>query len=191
MEERGLHLSQTTLEDLERVKNLMIHAEISNHVKDALLYGTSYGTNTGRFPTGKSVLANQVLANSITSRALRRARENEFAIPAGLYQTEHQRLMMAPDDIKEPKNTTEDRHYLCLEVSEYRDFSECIQANCYLNPQGQWCKIRKAKTKKLKNLRYNIKRTPYLMASLIWQAQLRIIENELSRRRAAPRYAKP
>jgi len=170
---------------------LLIMDEVADHMKDAFLYGTGYRTVTGRFPTGKSVLANQVLANSITSSVLRRTRENEFAIPTGLFQTEHQRLMMAPEHITPPNNTNEDRHYLCLTPSEYRDFSECIQAGCYLNREGQWCRLRKAKTKKLKNLRYKINRSPYLMASLIWQAQLRIIEGELSRRRAEPRHAKP
>lgn len=170
---------------------LLIMDEAADHMKDALLYGTGYRTITGRFPTGKSVLASQVLANSITSSVLRRARENEFAIPAGLFQTEHQRLMMAPDHITPPINTKEDRHYLCLSPSEYRDFSECIQAGCYLNREGQWCKLRKAKTKKLKNLRYKIIRSPYLMSSLIWQAQLQMIEGQISRRRAEPRYAKP
>lgn len=162
----------------------------------AKLYG---GSVTGRFSAGrahgKSLLQQQYIKQSLaslqipsSSNPLGRARETEFAFPAGVFQTEHQRLMMMPDEIKPPKTAREDRHFLCLTVTEYQDFSECIQRGCYLNKDGNHCKLKNAKTKKLKNLRYNIKRSKYLMASLIWQAQLAIIEREITKRRGVPRH---
>lgn len=196
----------------------LIMDEISDHMKDAFLYGSSlskeqsmtateimqrekelsyaqrYGTLTGR-STGKSMLQQQYIQQSLaslqipsTSNPLGRTRETEFAFPAGVFQTEHQRLMMMPDEIKPPKTAREDRNFLCLTITEYQDFSECIQRGCYLNKDGNHCKLKNAKTKKLKNLRYNIKRSKYLMASLIWQAQLAIIEREITKRRGVPRH---
>jgi len=90
-----------------------------------------------------------------------------------------------------PQTAVQDRHYLCLEIAEYRNFAEALSNHCYLNREGQHCKLKNAKTKKLKNLRYGILKSDYLLKSLIWKEQLRLIEAELQKRRGVPRYAKP
>lgn len=90
-----------------------------------------------------------------------------------------------------PQTTREDREYLGLTISEYNEFSDAIMAGCYLNRDHQQCKLKGAKTKKLKNLRYKIKKSEFLSASMIWRAQLHIVEAELKRRRGVPRHAQP
>lgn len=82
-----------------------------------------------------------------------------------------------------PKTAVQDRHYLCLTIPEYQNFAKAVSTQCYLNRDGHLCKLKNAKTKKLKNLRYGIKRSPYLMQSLIWKEQLRLIEVEIAKRR--------
>ncbi|ANJ20822.1 hypothetical protein RDp07_gp11 [Roseobacter phage RD-1410Ws-07] len=188
-----------------------LQESMTDHMRDALLYGHSMGgrghakTATQmmmeesarvyqqKYATGTVTgrMANPLLQGAAQSLPLRPPSTAEFAFPASVFQTEHQRLMMMPDEIVPPTTVQQDRHYLCMTVAEYQDFSECIQTSCYLNKQGQHCKLKNAKTKKLKNLRYSIRKAPYLMASLIWQAQLRIIENEISKRRGVPRHEKP
>lgn len=90
-----------------------------------------------------------------------------------------------------PTTAVQDRNYLCLSIGEYKVFAEAVSTQCYLNRDGNLCKLKNAKTKKLKNLRYTIKKSPYLMKSMIWKEQLRLIEAELTKRRGIPRYAKP
>lgn len=91
------------------------------------------------------------------------------------------------DSPEAPLTAVQDRHYLCLEIEEYRQFAEAVSTFCYLNRDAQLCKLKNAKTKKLKNLRYGIRKSPYLMKSLIWKEQLRLIEAELIKRRGRPR----
>jgi hypothetical protein len=55
--------------------------------------------------------------------------------------------------------------------------------NGYLNREAQICLLKNAKTKKLKNLRANIRKSNYLMKSLIWTEQYRLIQLELNKRR--------
>lgn len=93
------------------------------------------------------------------------------------------------NDQPAPTTAKEDRHYLCLEIGEYRNFAEAVSTQCYLNRDGQLCKLRNAKTKKLKNLRHGILKSPYLLKSMIWKEQLRLIEAELTKRRGIPRHA--
>lgn len=81
-----------------------------------------------------------------------------------------------------PTTAVQDRHYLCLTIAEYKSFAEALSNHCYLNKDGAHCKLKNAKTKKLKNLRYTIKKSPYLLKSLIWKEQLRMIEAELAKR---------
>lgn len=89
---------------------------------------------------------------------------------------------MSNIDPDQPTTAVQDRHYLCLTIAEYQTFAEAVSTFCYLNRDGQLCKLRKASTKKLKNLKYGIKKSPYLMKSLIWKEQLRLLENELNKR---------
>lgn len=84
------------------------------------------------------------------------------------------------DDV--PKTAVQDRHYLNMSIEEYKNFAESVSTFCYLNRDGQLCKLRNAKLKKLKNLRHGIKKSDFLMASLIWKEQLRLIEAEIRRR---------
>ena len=89
------------------------------------------------------------------------------------------------DPDQAPTNTQQDRRYLCLTKTEYDHFAEAIQTGCYLNKQANLVKLKNTKTKKLKNLRYSIRKYPYIMQSMIWQAQLRIIEIEIRKRQHA------
>ena len=93
-------------------------------------------------------------------------------------------------DTEAPTSALEDRHYLGLSISEYKAFAEALANNCFLNREAQPCSIPKAKTRKLKNIRANIRKHDYLMKSLIWKEQLRRIELELSKRRKEPRHAR-
>ncbi|WHM52924.1 hypothetical protein [Sulfitobacter phage vB_SupP_AX] len=215
------------IEPKEYMKHLMEMESISDHMKDALLYGTPLlreeekptatqimmeeksrvskheyyhqkygGTVTGRITNGgrghgKSLIPNWPFQSTLASAGVRRTQEDQFAFPPHVFQTEHQRLMMMPDQITAPTTTQQDRQYLGMTVPEYQNFSECIQRNSYLNRDGNQCKLKNAKTKKLKNIRHTIRKSPFLMASLIWQAQLRIIEAEITKRRGIPRHAQP
>ena len=85
-------------------------------------------------------------------------------------------------DTDAPTTALEDRHYLCLTIPEYRNFAEAVGNNCFLNRDAQHVSIKRAKTKKLKNVRATIKKSDYLMKSLIWIEQLRLIELEIRRR---------
>jgi hypothetical protein len=86
-----------------------------------------------------------------------------------------------------PTTVREDRHYICLTIPEYNNFAEAIATGCYLDRDGNHCKISKAKLKKLKNIRYTIMKSPYLLKSLIWKEQLRLIEQELRKRQRIKR----
>ncbi len=86
------------------------------------------------------------------------------------------------DNNPAPTTAVQDRHYLCLSIPEYRTFAEAVGTFCYLNQDGQLCKLKNAKIKKLKNLRTTIRKSDYLMKSLIWKEQLRLIEAEIRRR---------
>lgn len=86
-------------------------------------------------------------------------------------------------DIDPPTTAQEDRQYLSMEISEYKHFAECLSKNGYLNRQADICLLKNTKTKKLKNLRSNIRKSDYLMRSLIWKEQLRLIQLELNKRR--------
>lgn len=81
-----------------------------------------------------------------------------------------------------PTTAREDRQYLGMDVSEYKHFAECLSQQGYLNKQAQICLMRNTKTKKLKNIRAGIRKSEYLLKSLIWQEQLRIINQELKKR---------
>jgi len=81
-----------------------------------------------------------------------------------------------------PTTAVQDRKYLNMSIEEYRTFAEGVSSFCYINKQGQLCKLRKAKLKKLKNLRYEIKKSEILQNSLIWKEQLRLLEVEIQRR---------
>lgn len=82
-----------------------------------------------------------------------------------------------------PQSTAQDRQYLKMEISEYRAFADCLSTQSFIKRDGQICKLKTAKLKKLKNLRYTIKKNEFLMKSLIWREQLRLIEVEISKRR--------
>lgn len=89
----------------------------------------------------------------------------------------------AMSDTDAPTTAQEDRHYLCMDITEYKLFAEYLSQNGYLNREAQICLLKRAKTKKLKNLRAEIRKSEYLMKSLIWTEQLRLIQLELSKRR--------
>lgn len=190
--------------------------EQMDHMKDALLYGSSmieidsltatqvmmeekearyraaYGgrghgkTITGRWQqqqlsaTTKNYQQKLMAAiqNSGHRPDLRRDGTVEPSIDPFLYPNKVVKKME-----EAPTNTISDRHYLCLTVTEYQDFAECIQKGCYLNKEGSHCKVKNAKTKKLKNLVYKFKKSPYLHKSLIWKAQMHVIKAELERRK--------
>ena len=88
-------------------------------------------------------------------------------------------------------DTVMDRNYLRMSIPEYQKFAEAVSTHCHLNRDGNSCKLKKAKTKKLKNLRYGIRQSSFLMKSMIWRAQLQFIENELQTRQKVKHYAKP
>ena len=88
-------------------------------------------------------------------------------------------------------NTKEDRLHIGLSNEEYRIFAEAVNTQCYVNRDWQLCKLKNAKTKKLKNLRHVIRKAPYLLRSMIWKAQLHIIEAEISKRQGAQKYGEP
>lgn len=161
----------------------------TDHIMDAILYES--GTVTGRQIIqnggrghGKSLISNYhqqslaALQGSGFGNHLRRDGEVQPPVDPFLYP--------APGFLKmteeEPTNTISDRHYLCLTLSEYQSFSECIQKGCYLNKEGNHCKVKNTKTKKLKNLVYKFRKSPYLHKSLIWKAQIQVIKAELERR---------
>lgn len=81
-----------------------------------------------------------------------------------------------------PQTAVQDRSYLGLDIHEYRTFAEAVSTQCFLNRDGQPCKLKNATLKKLKNVRYTIKKSSYLMQSLIWKEQLRLIEAEIQKR---------
>ncbi len=81
-----------------------------------------------------------------------------------------------------PVTAQQDRQYLCMDITEYKYFAECLSQNGYLNRQGQICLLKNTKTKKLKNIRAGIHKSPYLMKSLIWKEQFRLILLELKKR---------
>lgn len=85
-------------------------------------------------------------------------------------------------DTEQPTTAVQDRNYLRMSIPEYKNFAEAVSSFCYLNKEGNLCKIRNAKIKKLKNIRHGIRRSDFLMKSLIWREQLRLIEVELSKR---------
>lgn len=92
-------------------------------------------------------------------------------------------FMVSGADISSPTNTIQDRLYLDLTKREYDNFADCIQQNCFMNRHGSFVKLKKCKTKKLKNMVYNIRKNTFLLKSMIWKAQLQSIENEIKRRR--------
>ena len=85
-----------------------------------------------------------------------------------------------------PKTAQGDRRYLQMDIPEYQKFANAVASKCYLNRVGDLCQLKNAKTKKLKNIRTVIKRSPFLMQSMIWKEQLRLIEQELLLRRGSP-----
>lgn len=85
-------------------------------------------------------------------------------------------------DIEPPLTAIQDRHYLKMSIPEYKKFAEAVSSFCYINREGNLCKLRNAKTKKLKNLRHGIRKSDFLMKSLIWKEQLRLLEMELNKR---------
>ena len=95
--------------------------------------------------------------------------------------------MLMSMNINRPTTVITDRRYLRLNTQEYRQFAKALSANCYLNKKKHFCKLKKAKTKKLQNLRYGIKKSTYLLKSLIWKEQLRLIEVELNKRKRKQR----
>lgn len=106
------------------------------------------------------------------------------AIPVGLFTSEKGSHLEMPDEFTAPTNTIQDREHLKLSISEYQNFSEAVSKNCFLDRDGNHCKLKNAKTKKLKNLRYKINKSEYLKVSMIWRAQLHVIQMELSKRNA-------
>lgn len=91
------------------------------------------------------------------------------------------------DDVPAPTTAVEDRHYLQMSIPEYQNFAQAVGTKCFLSRDGQHCKLKNATNKKLKNIRYGIRKSDYLMKSLIWKEQLRIIDFELNRRQGRSR----
>lgn len=130
--------------------------------------------------------------NSTEFNNIRHASQPQLAIPSNVYQGKQGKLLIMDDVISEaPTTARQDRHYLCMSIPEYQKFAEAVSNHCYINKEGQLCKLKNAKTKKLKNLRYTIRKSPYLIESLIWREQLRLIELELGKRRQTPQNRRP
>lgn len=117
--------------------------------------------------------------HSIGSNDLRSAGTGRVAMDRGLYAGEFGAILM---DQPAPTSTKEDREFLGLTIAEYQKFCEAVQTQCFLNREGNLCKLKNAKTKKLKNLRYKIIKSEHLMKSMIWREQLRLIEIEIAKR---------
>jgi hypothetical protein len=132
-------------------------------------------------PNGKTI---SLFPTSNTRGSLRSDEGSEFAIPSHLYSGSGYHLMVH-DGILPPAPTTTiaDREYLGLTVGEYRNFAENVH-HAYINREGDVCLLKNAKTKKLKNIRYKIIKSEFLLQSMIWRAQLQSIEQEIRRRRA-------
>jgi hypothetical protein len=142
-----------------------------SHGKSATL-GQFQKTITGRW-------SNTVIVDDLRSNG-----GSKFSIPRGLFQGEHGSLLMVHDKVlpKAPTNTIQDRQYLQLSIPEYQNFAEAVQSSCFLNREGNHYKVKNAKTKKLKNLRHKIKNSEFLLQSMIWKAQLHVIQAEIDKR---------
>lgn len=81
-----------------------------------------------------------------------------------------------------PVTSQEDRAYLGLSISDYKHFVRAIENKCFLNKQKDLVFINSAKTKHLRNREFSIRKNPFLMKSLIWREQLRLIRKELRKR---------
>lgn len=167
---QSMTATQVMMEEEQRrhtIAGARSHAKSINY---ANLYG---GTVSGR------------LANTNWMDDVRPNEKVQFAVPAALYASESGRHQVIDPEIgpgQAPTNTQQDRHYLCLTKTEYDHFAEAIQTGCYLDKQANMVKLKNAKTKKLKNIRHSIRKSSYIMQSMIWQAQLRIIETEIRKR---------
>lgn len=136
--------------------------------------GRGHGkTITGRWPRQNMA----TFQNSGDWSDLRRDGKMEKSTDTFLYPT---RMMEEMEKV--PTNTMQDRLYLNLTKREYDNFADCIQQGCYMNKFGSFVKLKNCKTKKLKNMVYKIKKNSLLLQSMIWKAQLQVIERELQRR---------
>ena len=81
-----------------------------------------------------------------------------------------------------PTTAVQDRNYLGLDIPEYRKFAEAVSTQCFINRDGQPCKLKNAKLKKLKNIRYTIKKSSLHTKSLIWTDQRRRRDAEIQKR---------
>lgn len=54
----------------------------------------------------------------------------------------------------------DDRKALKWTIPYYKRMAEAVSQNCFLDKEENFCKISKAKKKKLKNLRYQILKDP-------------------------------
>lgn len=88
--------------------------------------------------------------------------------------------------LEPPTTAQQDRRYLQMSIPEYKKFAEAVANKSYLNRVGDVCMLKNAKTKKLKNIRTIIRKSSFLMQSMIWKEQLRLIEQELAIRRGNP-----
>jgi len=79
-------------------------------------------------------------------------------------------------------NAIDDRKHLGWDITKYNAIAEMLNENCFQNKQGDWCSIKKAKTKKLKNIRALIKKDAHLSASLIMREYIRRLDYEIRKR---------
>lgn len=89
--------------------------------------------------------------------------------------------------MKDVTNCREDRELLGWDIRKYELMAQMLSENCFQNKQGDWCKIPKAKTKKLKNLRAMLRKNKVYAYSMIMKEYARRLDHEIQKRNAPKR----
>ena len=92
-----------------------------------------------------------------------------------------------PPEPKVVRNAVEDRQYLGWSQFKYREFAEALGNNCFVNKQGDHVSIKKCKTKKLKNVRAEVRRSTDWEKSMIIKELYRRLDFEILKRNAPKR----
>lgn len=85
------------------------------------------------------------------------------------------------------RNAVEDRQYLGWSQQKYREFAEALGNNCFVNKHGDHVSIKKCKTKKLKNVRAEVRRSTDWKKSMIIKELHRRLDFEIKKRNAPKR----
>lgn len=177
--------------DLQLAQQKLVNMDVSaleqrimNHTR-----GTSKSMLSQRYMKGMF----QHVQNPIGLNDIRHTPDPQLAFSAHVYAGKSGSLLIMDNVLMKPAPETaiQDRHYLSMTIEEYKKFAEAVSTYCYINKDGQLCKLKNAKTKKLKNLRHTIRKNKIFMTSLIWKEQLRLIELELGKRQHVPNLRRP